>query len=64
MLAHEDAVIGYDAMNEPACELTAAPCGLPPQPAAATSYLAPFYRELVPALRRADPGTPPSTRTG
>ena len=56
VLAHEDAVIGYDAMNEPACELTAAPCGLPPQPAAATQYLAPFYRELVPALRRADPG--------
>ena len=58
LLAHEDAVIGYDAMNEPACELTAAPCGLPPQPAAATSYLVPFYRELVPALRSADPGTP------
>ena len=35
-----------------------APCGLPPQPAAATSYLVPFYRELVPALRSADPGTP------
>jgi endoglycosylceramidase len=45
-------------MNEPACELTAPPCGVPPQPAAATSYLAPFYRELVPALRRADPATP------
>jgi endoglycosylceramidase len=34
LLAHEDAVIGYDAMNEPACEIAAAPCGVPPQPAA------------------------------
>jgi endoglycosylceramidase len=58
LLAHEDAVIGYDAMNEPACEIAAAPCGVPPQPAAATQYLVPFYRELVPALRRADPDTP------
>ena len=58
LLAHEDAVVGYDAMNEPACELTVAPCGLPPQPAAATQYLLPFYHELVPALRRADPDTP------
>jgi endoglycosylceramidase len=58
LLAHEDAVIGYDAMNEPACEITAAPCGVPPQPAAAAQYLVPFYRELVPALRRADPDTP------
>jgi endoglycosylceramidase len=58
LLAREDAVIGYDAMNEPVCELTAAPCGVPPQPAAATRYLEPFYRELVPAMRRADPDTP------
>jgi endoglycosylceramidase len=58
LLAHEDAVMGYDAMNEPACEITAAPCGVPPQPAAATQYLLPFYRELVPALRAADRDTP------
>ena len=58
LLAGEDAVIGYDAMNEPVCELTVAPCGLPPQPAAATQYLVPFYRELVPALRAADRDTP------
>jgi len=57
-LAHEDAVVGYDAFNEPACELTVAPCGVPPRPEAATSYLEPFYRALVPALRRADPDTP------
>ena len=57
-LAHEDAVIGYDAFNEPACELAVAPCGVPPQPAAAAAYLEPFYRELVPALRRADADTP------
>jgi endoglycosylceramidase len=57
-LAHEDAVIGYDAMNEPVCELAVAPCGVPPQPSAAAQYLAPFYRELVPALRRADRDTP------
>jgi endoglycosylceramidase len=58
LLAHEDAVIGYDAMNEPACEVTVAPCGVPPQPAAASQYLEPFYRELVPALRGADRDTP------
>ena len=58
VLAPELAVIGYDALNEPACDLSVAPCGVPPQPAAAASYLEPFYRELVPALRRADPGTP------
>ncbi len=57
-LAPETAVIGYDAFNEPACELTAAPCGVPPQPAAAAAYLEPFYRSLVPALRRADPSAP------
>ena len=38
-LSHEDAVIGYDAMNEPACELTVSPCGVPPMPEAATPYL-------------------------
>ena len=58
LLAREPAVIGYDALNEPACEVTVAPCGVPPQPAAAASYLEPFYRALVPALRRADPDTP------
>jgi endoglycosylceramidase len=58
LLAGEDAVVGYDAMNEPVCELTVAPCGLPPQPAAAAQYLVPFYRELVPALRAADRDTP------
>jgi endoglycosylceramidase len=57
-LAREDAVIGYDAFNEPACEIAVAPCGVPPQPAAAASYLEPFYRELVPALRRADADSP------
>lgn len=56
-LAGEPAVVGYDAFNEPSCELTVAPCGLPPQAAAAATYLEPFYRELVPALRRADPDT-------
>jgi endoglycosylceramidase len=58
VLAHEHAVVGYDAMNEPSCEITAAPCGVPPQPGAAAQLLAPFYRELVPALHRADPDTP------
>jgi endoglycosylceramidase len=57
VLAPEPAVVGYDAFNEPVCELTVAPCGVPPQPAAAAAYLEPFYRELVPALRSADPDT-------
>jgi endoglycosylceramidase len=58
VLAPESAVVGYDALNEPSCELTVAPCGVPPQPAAAASYLEPFYRELIPALKRADANTP------
>jgi endoglycosylceramidase len=58
VLASESAVVGYDAFNEPACEIAVAPCGVPPQPAAAAAYLEPFYRELVPALHRADPDTP------
>jgi endoglycosylceramidase len=58
VLAHEDAVIGYDALNEPACELAVAPCGVPPQPAAAASYLKPFYDELVYMMRLADPDHP------
>jgi endoglycosylceramidase len=57
-LAHERAVIGYDAFNEPVCELALAPCALPPKPEAAAQYLEPFYRELVPALRRADSDSP------
>jgi endoglycosylceramidase len=57
-LKREPAVLGYDAFNEPACEIAVAPCGIPPKPEAAAQYLAPFYAELVPALRRADSDTP------
>jgi endoglycosylceramidase len=57
-LSHEDAVIGYDAMNEPACELTVSPCGVPPMPEAAARYLESFYRALIPRLAAADRDTP------
>jgi endoglycosylceramidase len=57
-LRTEPNLIGYDAFNEPSCELAAPPCGLPPQPGAAGRWLAPFYDQLVPALNRADPEHP------
>ena len=53
-----DRVLGYDAFNEPSCEIQRAPCGLPPEPAAGAKWLKPFYDELVPAMRAADPRHP------
>ena len=53
-----DGVLGYDAFNEPSCEIQRAPCGLPPDPAAGEQWLKPFYAELVPAMRAADPRHP------
>ena len=57
-LRREDGVLGYDAFNEPSCEIQRAPCGLPPEPAAGAKWLEPFYDELVPAMRAADPRHP------
>lgn len=57
-LRREDGVLGYDAFNEPSCEIQRAPCGLPPDPAAGAQWLKPFYDELVPAMRAADPRHP------
>ena len=57
-LRRENGVLGYDAFNEPSCEIQRAPCGLPPDPAAGERWLKPFYDELVPALRAADPRHP------
>ena len=51
-------MLGYDAFNEPSCEIQRAPCGLPPAPAAGAQWLKPFYDELVPAIRAADPRHP------
>jgi len=51
-------IVGYDLFNEPACEVQAPPCGLPPRPAAAGALLQPFYDALIPAVRRADPTHP------
>ena len=51
-------MLGYDAFNEPSCEIQRAPCGLPPDPAAGAKWLAPFYAELLPAMRAADPRHP------
>src|SRR5262249_61883357 len=57
-LRGEPNLLGYDAFNEPACEVTAPPCGIPPQPPAGGKLLQPFYDQLVPALRKADPKHP------
>jgi len=57
-LRGEDGVLGYDAFNEPSCEIQRGPCGLPPDPAAGERWLKPFYDELVPAMRAADPRHP------
>jgi endoglycosylceramidase len=57
-LRREDGVVGYDAFNEPSCEIQRAPCGLPPDPTAGDQWLRPFYEELVPAMRAADPRHP------
>lgn len=57
-LRREDGVLGYDAFNEPSCEIQRAPCGLPPEPAAGERWLQPFYAELVPAMHAADPRHP------
>ena len=57
-LRGEDGVLGCDAFNEPSCEIQRAPCGLPPDAAAGTRWLKPFYDELVPAMRAADPRHP------
>ena len=46
-LRGEDGVLGYDAFNEPSCEIQRAPCGLPPDAAAGERWLKPFYDELV-----------------
>ena len=58
VLAPETAVIGYDAFNEPACELTVAPCGVPPSPRRRPRYLRAVLPRAGPALHRADPSTP------
>ena len=57
-LRGEDGVLGYDAFNEPSCEIQRAPCGLPPDPGAGAKWLAPFYGELLPAMHAADPRHP------
>jgi endoglycosylceramidase len=54
-LRRSDAVLGYDAFNEPSCEIGVGPCTIPPGSGYVRIWLQPFYDELVPALRRADP---------
>ena len=49
--------VGFDPINEPACELKVTPCDIPPDPEAAMDPA--LYDDLIPALRKADP-TPPS----
>jgi endoglycosylceramidase len=61
-LRDEPAVMGYDLLNEPSCEVGVPPCAVPPsfspEKEAAARWLVPLYDALIPALRRADPDTP------
>jgi endoglycosylceramidase len=57
-LRDEPGILGYDALNEPACEVAQPPCGVPPAPEAGARWLEPFYDSLVPALNAADPNHP------
>ncbi len=57
-LRSSDAIVGYDAFNEPSCEVGVGDCRIPPGPDAIRRWLQPFYDALVPALRRADPRHP------
>jgi endoglycosylceramidase len=51
--------LGFDLMNEPSCELQVdPPCHIPPAAEAYSRWLLPFYDDLVPALKRADPTHP------
>jgi endoglycosylceramidase len=51
--------LGFDLMNEPSCELQVdPPCRIPPFPEAYSRWLLPFYDDLIPALKRADPTHP------
>jgi endoglycosylceramidase len=51
--------LGFDLMNEPSCELQVdPPCHIPPFAEAYSRWLLPFYDDLIPALRRADPTHP------
>lgn len=53
--AGSDSVLGYDLFNEPTCELQLGPpCTLPPEPAAGTVFLKPFYDQVVPAIQAVD----------
>ncbi len=57
-LKNSDYILGYDAFNEPTCNLQTKPCGLPPDTAATEKWLKPFYDELYPAMAKADPNHP------
>jgi endoglycosylceramidase len=57
-LRSNGAVLGYDAFNEPSCEVGVDGCAIPPGPDVIRRWLQPFYDELVPALRAADPRHP------
>jgi endoglycosylceramidase len=51
--------LGFDLMNEPSCELQVdPPCHIPPFAEAYSRWLLPFYDDLIPALKRADPTHP------
>jgi endoglycosylceramidase len=54
----EPAVLGYDAINEPSCEPSRPPCGIPPQAEAGGMWLQVLYDSLIPALNAADPNHP------
>ena len=61
--AREAGVLGYDAFNEPSCEIQLVALRAPARPAAGAQWLAPFYDEVIPALARRPDATRASTRT-
>ena len=57
--------LGFDLFNEPSCELQMdPPCHIPPFPDAYRRWILPFYDQLIPALRRADPTHPSAYEEG